>query len=145
MVLNGNHKGEKCLIKENHCLSSDENTADFWKKYEADLAECQETKVVHMGDVDFFVEIYVKNPQLIIFGGGHVSQPVAKIGKMLGFHVTVMDDREDFVTSERFPDADRLIKGSYDELSDKIPAYENAYYVIVQEVISETVPVPDRF
>ena len=21
MVLNGNHKGEKCLIKENHCLS----------------------------------------------------------------------------------------------------------------------------
>ncbi len=114
MVLNGNHKGEKCLIKENHCLSSDENTADFWKKYEADLAECQETKVVHMGDVDFFVEIYVKNPQLIIFGGGHVSQPVAKIGKMLGFHVTVMDDREDFVTSERFPDADRLIKGSYD-------------------------------
>ena len=67
MVLNGNHKGEKCLIKENHCLSSDENTADFWKKYEADLAECQETKVVHMGDVDFFVEIYVKNPQLIIF------------------------------------------------------------------------------
>lgn len=66
MVLNGNHKGEKCLIKENHCLSSDENTADFWKKYEADLAECQETKVVHMGDVDFFVEIYVKNPQLII-------------------------------------------------------------------------------
>ena len=82
MVLNGNHKGEKCLIKENHCLSSDENTADFWKKYEADLAECQETKVVHMGDVDFFVEIYVKNPQLIIFGGGHVSQPVAKIGNL---------------------------------------------------------------
>ena len=37
MVLNGNHKGEKCLIKENHCLSFDENTADFWKKYEADL------------------------------------------------------------------------------------------------------------
>lgn len=131
MVLTGNHKGEKCLIKENHCLSSDENTADFWKKYEADLAECQETKVVHMGDVDFFVEIYVKNPQLIIFGGGHVSQPVAKIGKMLGFHVTVMDDRKDFVTPERFPDADRLITGSYDEIPDKIPEYENAYYVIV--------------
>ena len=38
MVLNGNHKGEKCLIKENHCVLFDENTADFWKKYEADLA-----------------------------------------------------------------------------------------------------------
>ena len=66
MVLNGNHKGEKCLIKENHCVLSDKNTEDFWKKYEADLAECQETKVVHMRDTDFFVETYVKNPQLII-------------------------------------------------------------------------------
>ena len=131
MVLNGNHKGEKCLIKENHCLSSDENTADFWKKYEADLAECQETKVVHMGDVDFFVEIYVKNPQLIIFGGGHVSQPVAKIGKMLGFHVTVMDDREDFVTKERFPEADELVYGDFKDLDQYIVPYENAYYVIL--------------
>ena len=33
--------------------------------------------------------------------------------------MTVMDDREDFVTSERFPDADRLIKGSYDKLQTK--------------------------
>lgn len=36
----------------------------FLEKIEADLAECQETKVVHMGDVDFFVEIYVKNRSL---------------------------------------------------------------------------------
>lgn len=51
--------------------------------------------------------------------------------KNAGISCDCMDDREDFVTSERFPDADRLIKGSYDKLSDKIPAYENAYYVIV--------------
>lgn len=37
-----------------------------------------------------FVEIYEKNPRLIILGGGHVSLPVAEIGKLLGFHVTVM-------------------------------------------------------
>ncbi len=95
-------------------------------------------KVVHMGDVDFFVEIYVKNPQLIIFffffflEADMFRSLLQKLEKMLGFHVTVMDDREDFVTSERFPDADRLIKGSYDKLSDKKnTAYENAYYVIV--------------
>lgn len=76
-----------------------------------------------MGDVDFFVEIYVKNPQLIILEAD-MFRSLLQNRKMLGFHVTVMDDREDFVTSERFPDADRLIKGSYDELSDKIPAYE---------------------
>ena len=132
MALNGSHKGEKCLIKEDHCTAFDGGQAEeFWKKYEEQLASCQDTKVICIDETDFFVEIYVKNPQLIILGGGHVSQPVAKIGKMLGFHVTVMDDREEFVTKERFPDADRLIQGTFDEISEKIPAYENAYYVIV--------------
>ena len=132
MVLNGSYKGRKCLIKEDHCTAFDGGMAEeFWKKYEEQLVSCQDTKVLHIDETDFFVEIYVKNPQLIILGGGHVSQPVAKIGKMLGFHVTVMDDREEFVTVERFPDADRLIKGTFEEISEKIPAYENAYYVIV--------------
>lgn len=132
MVLNGNHKGEKCLIKEEHCTAFDGGQAqEFWKEYEEHLVSCQDTKVIRIDETDFFVEIYVKNPQLIILGGGHVSQPVAKIGKMLGFHVTVMDDREEFVTKERFPDADRLIQGTYEEIPEKIPVYENAYYVIV--------------
>ena len=132
MALNGSHKGEKCLIKEEHCTAFDGGQVhEFWKKYEEQLAACQDTKVIRIDETDFFVEIYVKNPQLIILGGGHVSQPVAKIGKMLGFHITVMDDRTEFVTKERFPDADRLIEGSFDEISEKIPVYENAYYVIV--------------
>lgn len=132
MVLNGNHKSEKCLIKEEHCTAFDGGQAqEFWKEYEEQLVSCQDTKVIRIDETDFFVEIYVKNPQLIILGGGHVSQPVAKIGKMLGFHVTVMDDREEFVTKERFPDADRLIQGTYEEIPEKIPVYENAYYVIV--------------
>lgn len=132
MVLNGNHKGEKCLIKEEHCTAFDGGQVqEFWKEYEEQLVSCQDTKVIRIDETDFFVEIYVKNPQLIILGGGHVSQPVAKIGKMLGFHVTVMDDREEFVTKERFPDADRLIQGTYEEIPEKIPVYENAYYVIV--------------
>ena len=132
MVLNGNHKGEKCLIKEEHCTAFDGGQAqEFWEEYEEQLVSCQDTIVIRIDETDFFVEIYVKNPQLIILGGGHVSQPVAKIGKMLGFHVTVMDDREEFVTKERFPDADRLIQGTYEEIPEKIPVYENAYYVIV--------------
>ena len=50
---------------------------------------------------------------------------------MLGFHVTVMDDREEFVTEKRFPMADERIFGEFDTLADRIPPYENAYYVVV--------------
>ena len=60
MFLNGSHKGEKCLIKEGSCVAFDSKAEDFWKEYEAELAACQDTKVVHIKENDFFVEIYVK-------------------------------------------------------------------------------------
>lgn len=42
-----------------------------------------------------------------------------------------MDDREDFVTRERFPEADELIFGDFRELDKYILPYENAYYIIL--------------
>lgn len=102
-----------------------------WRIYEDAILSCEDTGVIHVRNTDIFVEIYVRNPRLIILGGGHVSVFVAKIGKILGFHITVMDDREEFVTKERFPDADERIIGSFSELDEKIPPYENAYYVVV--------------
>lgn len=126
LILNGPRKGKKCLVENGKCKGDMD-----WSRYEAEILACRETGVLKTADADIFVEIYVKNPRLIILGGGHVSQPVAKIGKILGFHVTVMDDRAEFVTEERFPDADCLIEGSFEEIDQKIPIYENAYYVVV--------------
>lgn len=126
LILNGPLKGKKCLVENGICRGDMD-----WSAYEEKILATDETSLISVDGVDIFVEIYVKNPRLFILGGGHVSQPVAKIGKMLGFHVTVMDDREEFVTKERFPDADCLLQGSFGEIDEKIPVYENAYYVVV--------------
>lgn len=105
--------------------------SDMWHPYQEEISRLKRTDILETPEGRIFVEIYQKNPHLVILGGGHVSCPVARIGKMLGFHVTVMDDREEFLTKERFPDADVRVKGSFEEFSKKIPAYENAYYVVV--------------
>lgn len=126
LILNGPYKGRKCIMENGICRGDMD-----WSAYEQILAACKETGVIRIGETDIFAEIYVKNPRLVILGGGHVSLCVAKIGKMLGFHVTVMDDRADFVTEQRFPEADCLICGSFDKIHEKIPVYENAYYVVV--------------
>ena len=132
VFLTGTHKGGWCLVRNGNCESLlADSSSDIWTKYAPDILACEDTGILHLEDADIFVEIYVKNPQLVILGGGHVSRPVAKIGKMLGFHITVMDDRKEFLTKEIFPDADRLIEGAYEEIEEKIPVYENAYYVIV--------------
>lgn len=130
VLLDGEHAGSRCMVKDRQCVSVTKEEVD-WKTFEKAILEAKETGVQHVGETEVFVEIFLKNPRLIILGGGHVSRPTARIGKMLGFHVTVMDDREEFVTKEHFPDADERITGSFEELDKWIPVYENAYYVIV--------------
>ncbi|MBN2040648.1 MAG: XdhC family protein [Spirochaetes bacterium] len=44
----------------------------------------------------------------VIFGAGHVGRKVAELLKFIGFRVVVIDDREEFANSERFPFADRI-------------------------------------
>ena len=130
VLLGGEHAGSRCMVKDGQCVPVTKEEAD-WTPFEKAILETKETGVCRAGETELFVEIFLKNPHLIILGGGHVSRPTARIGKMLGFHVTVMDDREEFVTPEHFPDADERITGSFEELDKWIPPYENAYYVIV--------------
>ena len=127
VILSGEMKGCRCMEKDGEWITGDRD----WNPFLEQMNETAETKIIKAGETEILVEIFSKSPRLIILGGGHVSCPTAKIGKMLGFHVTVMDDREEFLTRERFPEADLLIKGSFEELSEKIPVYENAYYVVV--------------
>lgn len=43
-------------------------------------------------------------PRLIICGAGHVGAALARLARVLGYRTTLIDDRADFVTRERFPD-----------------------------------------
>lgn len=76
------------------------------------------------------VERITTPPHLILCGAGHVSVYTAKIAKMVGFRITVIDDRPDFANAERFPDADSILNLPFDEALDAIDD-TNAYYVIV--------------
>jgi xanthine dehydrogenase accessory factor len=42
------------------------------------------------------------------FGAGHVAVPTAHLASLVGFRVVVVDDREEYANTERFPDADEV-------------------------------------
>lgn len=48
---------------------------------------------------------------LLIVGGGHVGQAVARLAAEVDFDVWVLDDRERYASRERFPAASRLMVG----------------------------------
>jgi xanthine dehydrogenase accessory factor len=60
-----------------------------------------------------YVEAHGPPPELVIVGAGHIAQPLSRLGRTLGFRVTVLDDRPEFATRERFPDADRVVRADF--------------------------------
>ncbi|WP_042382928.1 XdhC family protein [Streptacidiphilus melanogenes] len=57
----------------------------------------------------FFVESYAPAPRMIVFGAIDFAGAVARVGKFLGYEVTVCDARPVFATERRFPEADRVV------------------------------------
>jgi xanthine dehydrogenase accessory factor len=43
-------------------------------------------------------------PHVVVCGAGHVGASLARLARAVGYRVTVIDDRADFVARERFPD-----------------------------------------
>lgn len=52
-------------------------------------------------------------PQAVILGGGHISQPLVEMLHLVGYHVTVIDDRLEYANAARFPHAARVICDSF--------------------------------
>jgi xanthine dehydrogenase accessory factor len=48
-------------------------------------------------------------PRFVICGAGHVGAQLARLARILGYRTTLIDDRADFVTRERFPDTGILL------------------------------------
>jgi xanthine dehydrogenase accessory factor len=59
------------------------------------------------GSVDVAIEYVGARPNLLLWGGGHVAEALARLLPTLEFDHSVADDRPEYVTRERFPDADR--------------------------------------
>lgn len=62
-----------------------------------------------MDQVAVFVEAFAPAPQMLVFGAIDFAAAVARIGKFLGYQVTVCDARPLFATAKRFPEADKVV------------------------------------
>ena len=56
-----------------------------------------------------FVQSFAPPPRMLVFGAIDFAAAVARIGRFLGFHVTVCDARPVFATTKRFPEADEVV------------------------------------
>ncbi|MGW4547153.1 XdhC family protein [Streptomyces violaceorubidus] len=55
------------------------------------------------------IESSVPAPRMIVFGAIDFASALVRVGRFLGYHVTVCDARPVFATPARFPDADEIV------------------------------------
>ncbi|MDT3398048.1 XdhC family protein [Streptomyces sp. B1866] len=61
------------------------------------------------GPVTLLVECAAPPPRMIVFGAVDFAGALVRVGKFLGYHVTVCDARPVFATPARFPEADEVV------------------------------------
>ena len=62
-----------------------------------------------LDELTVFVHSFAPPPRMLVFGAIDFAAAVARVGKFLGYHVTVCDARAVFATPKRFPEADEVI------------------------------------
>ncbi len=120
-----------------------ENDA-FWKAREAiktrrpelihyELSDdfAQETGLICGGTMDVYIEPIEPSPELYIIGAGHVGFHLARLAADVGFRVHIVDDREKFANSDRFPHAAEVVVDDIPSWIDRANLPAHAYAVIV--------------
>ena len=82
------------------------------------------------GHVSLYLEPILPAPRLIICGAGHVGQALCHIAVYAGFAVTVIDDREEFLTEELLPQAQYKMVSDFTEPFNHLNVDERTYIVI---------------
>lgn len=69
-------------------------------------------RLVPMGEThDLLVEPVTGRPRIVICGGGHVAQAIARQALLLDFDVTILEDRPEFADPARFGGAVTVLGG----------------------------------
>jgi xanthine dehydrogenase accessory factor len=90
------------------------------------------------GDLEVFIEVIVPRPELLIIGGGHVALQIARLAETLDYCITIVENRKDFLTEERFPMARQLFyHKNISKAAEMAHIDKNTYIVICTGSVDE--------
>ncbi len=86
---------------------------------------------VSAGSMDVFVESLAVQPAVVLFGAGHVSYHIARFARATHFRVIVCDERAEYASRERFPDAEEILVEDFGRVFERLRIDRHSYVVIV--------------
>jgi len=83
------------------------------------------------GDTLWFASTIGTREEIVIVGSGHVAQPLAKMASYLGYRVVVVDDRPEYTTRTRFPEASEVLVGDHASSLARLTLGAHSHVVII--------------
>jgi xanthine dehydrogenase accessory factor len=132
--------GEKCFIRDGAVkvgsIRNKELLQEVLHEAESRLKreECRQVTLTLSGaesKAEVFFQILPAIRKVIIVGAGHLAIPLVKFAKILGFHVTVLDDRIMYANRQRFPDVDDVLVGDMAETLRGLEITPQTYIVLI--------------
>jgi xanthine/CO dehydrogenase XdhC/CoxF family maturation factor len=104
------------------------------------------------GAAEVFVEIVRPPLPFVVFGAGHDAIPAVRLAKELGWHVTVVDHRAAYATTERFPLANEVVIASPGEIPGRVSLSGDTFALVMThnylrdlELLKILLPSPVRY
>lgn len=127
---------QRNVLTQNQAWLTDEVLGDA-----VSLMDREESKSLTYGDRRVFIDVIAPAPVMLIFGAGHIAQPLSLFARELGFRVVVSDARATWATQERFPNVDELIVGWPDATFERYAPDHRTYVVLLSHDARFEVPV----
>ena len=105
------------------------------------LMDREQSRSLMYGERRVFIDTVAPRPTMLIFGAGHIAQPMSVIAGELGFRVVVADARAAWATPERFPHVDELIVAWPGKVFDHIAPDSRTYVVMLSHDARFEIPV----
>lgn len=83
------------------------------------------------GDTEVFIEPITGAARLFIFGAGHIGVPLSRMATLTDFRTVIIDDRPEYATPVRFPEAAEIIVSDFQTAFDKIKISAGSFIVII--------------
>ena len=135
----------KALLDDGCLTLEDEVWRPFWEQAAAALPQGALPCMADVDGVRVFFEQVSPHQQLVICGGGHIAKPLAEIGALLDFDVTVIDDRPEFANRERFPTAREVVCAPFEQALDTMERSDEMYMSLLRTAICTTAAVCKGF
>ena len=116
-------KGRRSLA-ESGMSDTEGKLASAW------LAE-QKTGILQLCGCKVLATFLAPPPRMVVFGAGHLAIPLVEMASWCGFEITVIDDRQEFACSDRFPRAEKVLVAPMDNIRDLALSSATTYFILI--------------